>query len=221
MNLVSPLAVAGGAGVGALIRWMLGLALDAVFPSIPLGTLVANLLGGFLMAVGLFMLLSPDLKFFLAGLAVIVAGNGLFKPNISTMIGKLYAPGDARRDSGFTIFYMGINLGAFFAPLISGTLAEKIDFKWGFLAAGIGMVIGLLTFMLQKNKLLVDHDNKPIGMPTNKFGIAQVAMVLGSIAVIFFLMNFKTMFQSDWDIIGYLIYGAMIVMPLIVLTDKS
>jgi POT family proton-dependent oligopeptide transporter len=116
---------------------------------------------------------------------------------------------------------MGINLGAFFAPLICGTLAEKVDYKWGFLAAGIGMVIGLFTFMLQKNKLLIDADNQPIGMPTNKFGIAQIGLVLGSIAVIFFLMNFKTMFNSDLDVIGYLIYGAMIAMPLIVLTDKS
>ena len=76
------------------------------------------LLGAIIMAAGLFVLLIEDLNWFLVGLALIVAGNGLFKPNISTMIGKLYAPGDIRRDSGFTIFYMGINLGAFLAPFI-------------------------------------------------------------------------------------------------------
>ena len=64
------------------------------------------------------MLMAPDLTTFLLGLAVIVVGNGLFKPNISTMVGKLYQPSDVRRDSGFTFFYMGINLGAFFAPIV-------------------------------------------------------------------------------------------------------
>lgn len=185
-------------------------------------------IGGVLMALGQFVMFfsastsgSSAITLMWIGLTMLIIGNGFFKPNISTMVGQLYPKGDRRVDSAFTIFYMGINLGAFFAPLICGTLAEKVDYKWGFLAAGIGMVIGLITFILQKNQLLVDDEKKPIGMPTNKFGIAQVGLVLGSIAIIFFLMNFKTMFQSDLDIIGYLIYGAMIVMPLIVLTDKS
>lgn len=185
-------------------------------------------IGGVLMALGQFIMFfsastsgGSAISLMWIGLTMLIIGNGFFKPNISTMVGQLYPKGDRRVDSAFTIFYMGINLGAFFSPLICGTLAEKVDFKWGFLAAGIGMVIGLFTFMLQKNKLLIDHENKPIGMPTNKFGIAQIGLVLGSIGVIFFLMNFKTMFQSDLDIIGYLIYGAMVAMPLIVLTDKS
>ncbi|MBU4537733.1 MAG: peptide MFS transporter [Weeksellaceae bacterium] len=185
-------------------------------------------IGGVLMALGQFIMFfsastsgGSAITLMWIGLTMLIIGNGFFKPNISTMVGQLYPKGDRRVDSAFTIFYMGINLGAFFSPLICGTLAEKVDFKWGFLAAGIGMVIGLFTFMLQKNKLLIDHENKPIGMPTNKFGIAQIGLVLGSIGVIFFLMNFKTMFQSDLDIIGYLIYGAMVAMPLIVLTDKS
>jgi POT family proton-dependent oligopeptide transporter len=79
------------------------------------------LLGAIIMAAGLFVLLVEDLHWFLVGLALIVAGNGLFKPNISTMIGKLYAPGDVRRDSGFPIFYLGINLGAFIAPFVTAT----------------------------------------------------------------------------------------------------
>ena len=185
-------------------------------------------IGGILMALGQFVMFfsastsgASAVTLMWIGLTMLIIGNGFFKPNISTMVGQLYPKGDRRVDAAFTIFYMGINLGAFFSPLICGTLAEKVDFKWGFLAAGIGMIIGLITFFLQKNKLLVDHEQKPIGMPTNKFGIAQFGLVLGSIAVIFFLMNFKTMFNSDLDIIGYLIYGAMIVMPLIVLTDKS
>ena len=185
-------------------------------------------IGGLLMAIGQFILFfsasttgSSAITLMWVGLTMLIIGNGFFKPNISTMVGQLYPAGDRRVDSAFTIFYMGINLGAFFSPLVCGTLAEKVDFKWGFLAAGIGMVIGLITFITQKNKLLIDDNKQPIGMPTNKFGIAQWAMVIGSIGLIFFLMNFKTMFNSDLDIIGYLIYGAMIVMPLIILTDKS
>ena len=86
------------------------------------------LLGAIIMAAGLFVLLIEDITWFLIGLALIVAGNGLFKPNISTMIGKLYAPGDVRRDSGFTIFYMGINMGAMVAPIIT---ASWIGATWG------------------------------------------------------------------------------------------
>ncbi|MFC7346337.1 peptide MFS transporter [Chryseobacterium zhengzhouense] len=185
-------------------------------------------IGGILMAIGQFILFfsasttgASAVTLMWMGLTMLIIGNGFFKPNISTMVGQLYPQGDRRVDSAFTIFYMGINLGAFMSPLICGTLAEKVDFKWGFLAAGIGMLIGLITFIMSKNKVLVDADNKPIGMPNNKFGIAQWGMVLGSIGLIFFLMNFKTMFNSDLDVIGYLIYGAMILMPLIVLTDKS
>ncbi|MGO4710759.1 peptide MFS transporter [Chryseobacterium sp. 2TAF14] len=185
-------------------------------------------IGGILMAIGQFILFfsasttgASAVTLMWMGLTMLIIGNGFFKPNISTMVGQLYPQGDRRVDSAFTIFYMGINLGAFMSPLICGTLAEKVDFKWGFLAAGIGMLIGLVTFIISKNKVLVDADNKPIGMPNNKFGIAQWGMVIGSIGLIFFLMNFKTMFNSDLDVIGYLIYGAMIVMPLIVLTDKS
>src|SRR5574344_3163118 len=93
------------------------------------------MLGGAMMAAGSFMLMAPDLTTFLVGLAVIVVGNGLFKPNISTMVGKLYAPGDARRDSGFTIFYMGINAGALIAPVICASLiGSKFGYRWGFFA---------------------------------------------------------------------------------------
>jgi POT family proton-dependent oligopeptide transporter len=105
------------------------------------------LLGGAIMAAGLFLLLVPDLSWFLTGLATIVVGNGLFKPNISAMVGRLYAPDDVRRDSGFTIFYMGINAGGALAPLICGTLiGARFGYQWGFMVAGIGMIIGLIVF---------------------------------------------------------------------------
>ena len=84
------------------------------------------LLGAVIMASGLFMITVPNEQIFKLGLATIIAGNGLFKPNISTMVGKLYGVGDPRRDSGFTIFYMGINAGAFIAPILTGWLARRV-----------------------------------------------------------------------------------------------
>ena len=124
-------------------------------------------IGAILMAIGQFTLASyeiinPHLAL-ATGLVLIILGNGFFKPNISTIVGELYEPGDPRRDSGFTIFYMGINLGAFFAPFICGFLGEPHDpmsaleaYKWkyGFMAAGTGMVIGLVWYLLSQNKYL-------------------------------------------------------------------
>ncbi|MDW8478825.1 MAG: peptide MFS transporter [Xanthomonadales bacterium] len=110
-----------------------------------LGYRRAILLGGVLMAIGLFMLMAPDLTTFLFGLAFIVVGNGLFKPNISTMVGQLYAPADPRRDAGFTIFYMGINAGAFLAPIVCASVVGQLyGYRWGFFTAAVGMLLGLM-----------------------------------------------------------------------------
>ena len=100
-------------------------------------------LGGALMALGQFVLFSAENLFFV-GLLLLIIGNGFFKPNISTQVGNLYPPGDKRRDGAYTIFYMGINLGAFLTNLVCGTLAQNNGWRYGFLAAGIGMVLGLL-----------------------------------------------------------------------------
>ena len=83
-----------------------------------------------------------------SGLALIVIGTGLLKPNVSTLVGSLYAPGDARRDAGFSLFYMGINLGAFLGPLIAGYLAQRVNWHVGFAAAGVGMTLGLVQYVL-------------------------------------------------------------------------
>ena len=119
--------------------------------------------GGLLMALGQFILFfsatmahnadkGTAITLMWTGLAFLIFGNGFFKPNISTMVGQLYREGDSRKDAAYTIFYMGINAGAFLAPLICGYLGEKIDFKWGFMAAGIGMLVGLLIFYFTKDK---------------------------------------------------------------------
>jgi POT family proton-dependent oligopeptide transporter len=101
--------------------------------------------GATLMAVGHFMMAFEAL--FLLALAMLILGNGAFKPNISTQVGRLYAPGDGRRDRAFSIFYVGINLGAFLAPLVCGTLGERAGWHYGFAAAGIGMSVGLAIYL--------------------------------------------------------------------------
>ena len=103
------------------------------------------IIGAALMAIGHFMMAFEPL--FLLALLVLILGNGAFKPNISTQVGTLYAPGDPRRDRAFSIFYVGINLGAFLAPLVCGTLGEELGWHYGFGAAGIGMTIGLAIYL--------------------------------------------------------------------------
>jgi POT family proton-dependent oligopeptide transporter len=160
------------------------------------------LLGAIIMAAGLFVLLIEDLTWFLVGLSLVVAGNGLFKPNISTMIGKLYAPGDVRRDSGFTIFYMGINLGAFIAPFITAAwIGATWGLKWGFFAAAIGMILSTLFLEFAKRSL------GRVGLPPagnegwGRFllvGLGALVMAIG----VFFLLSAST-------VLGYLLVGVM------------
>lgn len=107
----------------------------------------AVLWGGIFIAAGHFTMAMPPIEAFYAGLGLIVIGTGLLKPNISTMVGSLYNENDARRDGGFSIFYMGINLGAMIAPLVCGYLGENINWHYGFLAAGVGMTLGLIQYV--------------------------------------------------------------------------
>ncbi len=102
-------------------------------------------IGAILMAIGHFMMAVEQL--FLFALLALILGSGAFKPNISTQVGGLYAPGDPRRDRAYSIFYVGINIGAFLAPLVCGTLGEKVAWHYGFAAAGVGMLIGLGLYL--------------------------------------------------------------------------
>jgi proton-dependent oligopeptide transporter, POT family len=121
-----------------------------------IGQRKAIIIGGVLMTLGHLSLAFEGLSFFYAGLLLLILGNGLFKPNMSSMVGSLYRPGDGRRDGAYTIYYIGINVGAFLAPLICGTLAEsdRFGWHWGFGAAGIGMAISLTMFVIFQNRLL-------------------------------------------------------------------
>lgn len=154
------------------------------------------LVGALFMAVGLFMLASPSEMLFKLGLATIIVGNGLFKPIISTMVGKLYAQGDSRRDAGFTIFYMGINIGAMIAPVITGWLARQVfgtdsdpHYQWVFISAAIGMLLSLVWFWFGRAQL------KGIGQPApgqESVGRVLTVAVLGAligIPLFFFLLT--------------------------------
>lgn len=121
-----------------------------------LGQRLSVTLGGILMMLGQFVLAMPGNSepLFYAGLGLLVVGNGFFKPNISTMVGGLYAPGDPRRDGAFTIFYIGINVGAFLASAVCGTLGEKFGWMYGFGSAGVGMGLGVLVFVTLGKRFL-------------------------------------------------------------------
>jgi len=119
-----------------------------------LGYRKAVLIGGVLMALGHFAMAVPHVQVFYAALALLICGNGFFKPNISSLVGRLYGADDPRRDSAFTVFYMGINLGAFLAPIACGYFGERWGWHWGFALAGVGMLLGLLVFLRAQPLLL-------------------------------------------------------------------
>ncbi|HEX9595517.1 MAG TPA: peptide MFS transporter, partial [Anaerolineales bacterium] len=108
----------------------------------------AVFVGGCIIALGHFSMAVPTLPTFYFGLTLIVLGTGLLKPNVSTMVGDLYPEGGARRDAGFSVFYMGINLGAFLGTILCGFIGEGHNFHWGFSLAGVGMVLGLVQYKL-------------------------------------------------------------------------
>src|SRR5215831_16800026 len=118
-----------------------------------LGQYRTVLLGGVVIALGHFTLAFHALPFFYTGLAFIAFGTGCLKPNVSTLVGSLYPKGDTRRDAGFSVFYMGINLGALFGPLVAGYLAQRVGWHIGFACAGVGMTAGLIQYVLGRGRL--------------------------------------------------------------------
>ncbi|MGE0034483.1 MAG: peptide MFS transporter [Xanthobacteraceae bacterium] len=144
----------GPLGVQPFASHIYGLYTGLVYLTPVFGGLIADrwlgqhrtiLLGAALMAIGHFMMAFEPL--FLFALTTLILGNGAFKPNMSAQVGGLYAPGDPRRDRAYSIFYVGINLGAFLAPLVCGTLGEQVGWHYGFTAAGIGMTIALVVYI--------------------------------------------------------------------------
>ncbi len=218
----------GGAAVGeADANLTYGSYLALVYAGAVFGGYVADkvigyqrsiLIGAVFMAAGLFMISIPNQDLFKLGLATIIVGNGMFKPNISTMVGKLYSLGDTRRDSGFTIFYMGINAGAFIAPILTQILAQKVfntgdtpAYKIVFIASGIGMLISLVWFAIGRKAL------KGIGEPLegNESRMRMVYVAVGAlfvIPVIYFLLKAGA---ANLQVVLTVLFLALVVMLMI------
>ena len=172
------------------------------------------------------------------GLASLIFGNGFFKPNITTMVGSLYEPGDKRLDAAYTIFYMGVNVGAFIAPLLAGYLGDTgnpADFKWGFLAAAVGMFLSLILFIGWKNKFLIGPKGEQLGLvaaskvESNKSekdkapaksssqNIKEFIIWAFGLVALFSLFHFA----FEFDLIGAFIFSLCIIIPAYVITDRS
>jgi POT family proton-dependent oligopeptide transporter len=180
------------------------------------------LLGAVVMASGLFMIMVPNHQIFMLGLSTIIVGNGLFKPNISSMVGQLYAPGDSRRDRGFTLFYMGINAGALIAPVLTSILATKVfgtpghqNYHVVFAASGIGMLISLVWFWFGRRQL--GDIGRPAPEIANPMRVVYVAIgVLAAIPLVYLLMDRAGAVVLQWLLTALFVgVGVMLVIEAI------
>ncbi|WP_417350769.1 peptide MFS transporter [Flavobacterium alkalisoli] len=200
------------------------------------------IVGGIIMAIGqFFMFLSGSFYeevgfasiMMYTGLGFLIFGNGFFKPNISTMVGQLYPVGDKRVDSAFTIFYMGINLGAFIAPLLCGFFGDTgnpADFKWGFLLACGGMILSVVLFVLLKNKYIVTPEGEQIGAaPNSSREIKEADAVSAPVSVktlvvwgiIWVVLLVALYFALDKDVIGAFIFSLTLAAPGYIISDPG
>jgi POT family proton-dependent oligopeptide transporter len=181
-----------------------------------LGQRKTVVIGGVLMAIGHFLMAVESM--FLLALFFLILGNGCFKPNISTQVGSLYPEGDPRRDRAFTIFYMGINLGAFFSPFICGTLGQKVGWHYGFAAAGVGMIIGLIVYLWGQKYLAQDSHSRVMAnhtehnpLSSKEWRVIGALIVLCLLNVVFWAVyeqqgNTMQVFadrNADWHVFGW------------------
>jgi POT family proton-dependent oligopeptide transporter len=184
----------------------------------------AVFVGGCIIAAGHFSMAAPafglpELPFFFTGLVLIVTGTGLLKPNVSTIVGELYPEGGARRDAGFSVFYMGINLGAFAGPLVCGWLGEEFNWHWGFSAAGFGMVLGLIQYKLGARYLgragLLSTGDSPAAVSRKSRNFYLVLAAVGGLAVLFVGLALSGVIATDLQQVatwlGFLILLLVIV----------
>jgi POT family proton-dependent oligopeptide transporter len=153
---------------------------------------------------------------FFLGLILIVLGTGMLKPNISATVGDLYPEGGARRDAGFSIFYMGINFGALIAPLITGYLGERVGWHWGFGAAGVGMIIGVITFRLRARRTLGDVSLRPSSSDPREHARVR-NIVLGAMVVLALIVGaaMAGVFQVDAVWIAQKMTAAILTLALL------
>jgi len=193
--------------------------------------------GGIVMAIGEFVLFfcgtfyasSPDMAMilFFTGLGLMIAGNGFFKPNISSMVGQLYPKADKRIDSAYTIFYMGINTGGALGPFVCGFFGDTgnpADFRWAFLAGGIGMLISVITLYVLNNKYVLAPDKSIIGLTPE--GAPKKLLKPLNIVLILALISVTTigLLYIDAKVVNYLFYlliASIILIAGIIYSDKS
>ncbi|MFT5758491.1 MAG: POT family proton-dependent oligopeptide transporter [Alteromonadaceae bacterium] len=177
-----------------------------------IGQRKAIIYGGLIFSLGYFtlgipksMIVGMEETVFYIGLALIIVGNGLFKANVSSLVGDLYEDGDHRRDGAFTIFYMGINLGAFLAPITVGVLGETVNWHYGFILAGCGMLVGLALQLTLANKYLGDIGVQPSAQRSKGEQKEQVALTSDDIdrmKVILIMSMFSVMFWAGFEQAG-------------------
>lgn len=192
--------------------------------------------GGILMALGQFILFgcaslyqtAPSLSIFLffTGLGFMISGNGFFKPNISSMVGQLYPANDRRKDAAYTIFYMGINVGGALGPLICGGFGDTgspADFKWGFLAAGIAMALGVLVFLQFRDKYVRDPQGDILGLApaTLKKEVSPVFVYLGLFAFSALCVGMLYVDATMISYLSYLLLFAFVGIIVMIFTDKT
>jgi POT family proton-dependent oligopeptide transporter len=206
-------AMFGTLGTQPLASHVYGLYTGLVYLTPLIGGIIADrwlgqhrtiVIGASLMAIGHFMMAFEPL--FLLALTVLILGNGAFKPNMSAQVGGLYAPGDHRRDRAYSIFYVGINLGAFLAPLVAGTLGEELGWHYGFGAAGVGMTIGLAVYLyaLQSHSLPPDelHKVKAAGLEKKPLDRQEWQAVLALIALFLPVTLFWATYEQQGNTIA-------------------
>jgi len=169
-----PVAAASVYGTYTGSAWGAGI-LGGLVADRLLGQFNAVLVGGSIIALGHFTLAFKALPAFYTGLALVALGTGLLKPNVSTLVGSLYEPGDRRRDAGFSIFYMGINSGGLFGPIVAGYLAQRVDWHAGFACAGFGMAFGLVQYWVGRGRLKHGLDRLARDRSTRKQEVASNA----------------------------------------------
>lgn len=201
------------------------------------GNRMSIIAGGLVMAAGEFILFfcgqlydsSPQISslLFFSGLGFMIAGNGFFKPNISSLVGQLYPKGDRRIDAAYTIFYMGINVGGAIGPFICGLVGDTgnpADFKWAFLVAGIGMLISVVVQKLFHHKYVLGPDGKVLGLvPQDSPKVAtRPVMVVGGLILMSFLMI--GLLYIDARVVNYLTYllvAAVAFIAFLIFSDKT
>ena len=174
--------------------------------------------GALLMIAGNALIASSPKDFFYIGIALTIIGTGFFKPNISSMVGSLYKQGDARRDAGFSVFYMGINVGALIGGALCVWLGKNYGWEYAFFSASIAMVIGLATFLLTKKHLGVIGDSPLLEMTPSKRRFREIAVYSGAFAVIPLIFIMVT--NTDYTDLFMYIIGPAVVLYFIYVTSR-